>query len=322
MIKLKEMMWFRSLLMLSLFALSSACGNDDEVTTGTAKVDFEITDAPSDDANVKGVIVTIAELKVNGKSIEGFQKQTIDLKAYNEGNTKLLGNTVLQSGTHGNITMVLDLNSDANGNAPGCYVLSQDNSKHKLQTTTSGMLEVAVNKSWSIKSDVENTVVVDFDIRKAIKRTDSGESEYGFIATADLQNAIRVVTKERSGMIRGSLENDDQIDAEKVVVYAYKKGTFNAETEIGSEGDIQFKNAVTSAEVKMSLTGNTYTLAFLEEGEYELHFIGYNTDDSSGRLMYTSRIEAETTVNGSVGEMVNVEAGATVEITSSVKGIF
>lgn len=322
MIKLKEMMWFRSLLMLSIFALSGACGNDDEVRTGTAKVDFEITDAPSDDANVKGVIVTIAELKVDGKSIEGFQKQTIDLKAYNEGNTKLLGNTVLKSGTHGNITMVLDLNNDANGNTPGCYVLSQDNSKHKLETTTSGMLEVAVNKSWSIKSDVENKVVIDFDIRKAIKRADSGESEYGFVATADLQNAIRVVTKEWSGMIRGSLENDDQIDAEKVVVYAYKKGTFNAETEIGSEGDVQFKNAVTSAEVKMSLTGNTYTLAFLEEGEYELHFIGYNKDDSSGRLVYAARIEAETTVNGSVGEMVNVEAGATVEITSSVKGIF
>lgn len=317
------MNWLRFGILLAVLALSGACGSNDEVTSGSAKVDFEITDAPSDDASVKGVVVTIAELKIDGKSVEGFQKQTVDLKAYNEGNTKLLGNTTLQSGTRGNITMVLDLDSDANGNAPGCYVLTQDNTKHKLQSTGTGLLELAINKQWTVRTELENKVVLDFDIRKAITRSENTGSQYSFVAAEDLRSSVRVVTRENAGMIRGSFESNENVESEKVVVYAYKKGTFNAATETQSgENQIQFRNAVTSAEVKASITGETYTLAFLESGEYELHFIGYNVNESDGRLVYGARLDAESNVNGNVGNLVKVDAGATVQISSSVKGIF
>jgi len=61
--------------------------------TGTAA--FEITDAPIDDGNVKGVFVTVTDVEIDGKSIELASKQTIDLLAYQNGDTKQLGNTVI-----------------------------------------------------------------------------------------------------------------------------------------------------------------------------------------------------------------------------------
>ena len=74
-------------LLAAMGLLMGACNEDEPM--GKGDVDFEITDAPTDDASVKGVFVTIEDVKIGGKSVEGFTKQTIDIKAYQEGNTKL-----------------------------------------------------------------------------------------------------------------------------------------------------------------------------------------------------------------------------------------
>src|SRR5688572_27253765 len=99
---------------LAVFGIS-ACSDNEPM--GKGDVDFEITDAPCDDASVKGVFVTIAEVRIDGKPIPGFTKQTIDLKAYQEGNTKLLvGAKQLDAKSYNNLTLVLDANTDASGN--------------------------------------------------------------------------------------------------------------------------------------------------------------------------------------------------------------
>jgi hypothetical protein len=315
------MNWWKTLLVAGLVGIFASC-SDDEKVVGKGDVEFEITDAPSDYANIKSVMVTVADVKVNGSSIEGFTKQTIDLKAYSEGSTKLLGDLQLDAKSYNSLVLVLDLDADANGNAPGCYVLTNDNMKYKLKSTTTGMAEIALNKSWTVASNATTRVIMDFDLRKTIKYSDDGSVKYSFVSDDNLKAAIRVVTDTKSGHVKGSYENESEVEAEKIVVYAYKKGTFNADIETQPQGtdQITFKNAAGSAEVKGTITGSNYTLAFLEEGDYELHFVAYNRDAETGRFSFAARLQSETSVDGSVGDIIHVKGGVTINIASSVKG--
>ena len=246
--------WIAPLLFSASLFTFFACSDDDKVS-GKGDVDFEVTDAPSDDASIRSVMVTVAEVKVNGETLSGFSKQTIDLKAYQEGNTKLLGTSELASKTYNNLTLVLDLDTDANGDSPGCYVLTEDNAKYKLKSSTTGQLNVAVNDAWTVASDVKNRVVIDFELRKSIRYSDDPSVRYSFVSDNNLSAAVRAVSKEKSGTIKGSYEEESGVNADKIIVYAYKKGTFNAsaETEPQTADNIYFKNAVASAEVKSSL---------------------------------------------------------------------
>lgn len=321
--KLMGMNCLKSIVMVAAMLFAGACSDDDKVV-GKGDVEFEITDAPIDDTSVKSVMVTVADVKVNGVSIEGFTRQTIDLKSYNEGNTKLLGKLTMDARTYNNIELVLDLDRDANGNAPGCYVLTAEQTKYKLQSSADGMLRLTLSKSWSVANDATTRVIMDFDLRKSIRYTDDMQARYSFVDHANLTSAIRVVTDAKSGHIKGGFNNEENIEGDKIVVYAYKKGSFNAETETQSEGaeGIAFRNAAGSAEVRQTITGHAYTIAYLEEGEYELHFIAYNRDAQTGRFSYAARLESQTTVDGSVGDIIRVKGSSTINVSSSVKGIF
>lgn len=320
--QMKKLRWLKGLLVITAALIVGAC-QDDEQPVGKGEAAFEITDAPVDDANVKGVFVTVADVKVNGHSIEGFSKQTIDLKAYSEGKTKLLGSGEFDARTYDNLVLVLDLDQDATGNSPGCYVLDDDNAKHKLKTSASGTADIVIDKSWSVTKDAKTNIVLDFDLRKALRYTDE-PSGYSFVGDDNLQAAVKLVTKSNSGTIVGTYEENTHSNADKIIVYAYKKGTFDVETETTAQGDdhLLFAHAAGSAEVKGGLTGaNEFKLAFLEEGDYELHFVGYTHDTSTGRYHFQSQLQSETSVDGSVGELVTVKGGLTINISTVITGI-
>jgi hypothetical protein len=306
------------------FALAFAACDDDSEPAGKGEVEFEITDAPADDANIKGVFVTVADVKVDGNSLEGFSRQTIDLKAYSEGNTKILGSGDFDARTYQNVVLVLDLQTDASGSSPGCYVLDQNNTRHQLKSTTSGTMEVAVNKSWTVVRDTKTSIVMDFDLRKAIRRSQEGASPYSFVSDNNLSAAVNLVAKAKAGTIKGTYDdNNNSSNADKIIVYAYKKGTFDAATETTPQGgdDILFAKAVSSAAVKQSIAGNEFTLAFLEEGEYELHFIGYSHDPQTGRYTFESRLQSETNIDGSAGNLITIKGGATVNVAATITGL-
>ena len=317
---MRKFRWMKGLLMVSAIALLSAC-NDDSEPAGKGEAQFEITDAPVDDANVKGVFVTVADVKVNGNSLQGFSKQTIDLKAYFEGKTKVLGTGEFDARSYENVVLVLDLESDENGAAPGCYVLDQNDTKHQLKTTASGTTEVVVSKPWSVTRDATTNIVLDFDLRKAIRYADA--SGYSFVSDNNLKAAVNLMTKAKTGTIKGSYEESSNSDADKIIVYAYKKGTFDAATETTAQGDdaLLFANANSSAVVRQTITGNEFTLAFLEEGEYELHFVGYTRDTNTGRYTFEGQLQSETSVNGSVANLVTVKAGVTVNVSAVITGL-
>src|SRR5882724_2855334 len=117
--KTKMRKW-SSVVFVLLTSLFAACSKDEPA--GVGQTEIQVTDAPSDDASIQSVFVTVTEVRVDGKAISGFAKQTIDLKAYQEGSVKSLGTTAVSAGAHSQLTFVLDVDHDVNGNSPGCYV--------------------------------------------------------------------------------------------------------------------------------------------------------------------------------------------------------
>jgi hypothetical protein len=320
--RMKSLSWIQAIVFGCAVTLFTGC-NESEEPMGTGEVEFQITDAPIDDANVKSVVVTVADVKVDGQSVSGFTKQTIDLKAFQDGNTKILGSQTMDAKAYASMILVLDLDTDAQGNAPGCYVLAADGAKYKLKSTASGKLEVVANQSWTTVKNTKTAVVADFDLRKSIRYSDDPAVRYSFVSESNLNSAVRVVAKERSGTIKGTYQNSSEATPEKIIVYAYKKGTFHAATETQGQGTdgIQFKNAISSSLVKESLSGQVYTLAYLPEGEYELVFAGYSKNPESGRVGFDALLKSETSVNGTVSSIVKVQANATISISTSIKGL-
>lgn len=305
--------------------LFTNCTKDDDGTDATGKAQFEITDGPIDDASVKGTFVTVTQVKVDGEAISSFSgKQTIDLMAYQNGNTKALGLAELESGTYNDVTLVLDYETDANGNSPGTYVLTDDNVKHSLKATANAANEIKVNSgSFEVKEGSTTNVVLDFDLRKAIKYEDApqNDDQYDFVSDAELRSSVRMVAKSKSGKVTGNVSDNLSVAGEKIVVYAYKKGTFNKNQEVQGQGDsnVQFKNAVTSSVVSNQ---GSYTLAFLEEGDYELHFFGYEDKDNDGKMELKGELELD--LAGGIGlnlNDVNVESDSNVTLSVIVTGL-
>lgn len=313
--KTKTLKWNVVVALVLFISLFTACTKDEPAGVGEAEI--QITDAPSDDASIKNVFVTVTEIRVDGHAISGFTKQTIDLKAYQSGSVKSLGITQLSSGTHGQITFVFDTDHDANGNEPGCYVQTNDNAKFKL--ATSGNVEVTISKAWNVAANSKSTIIADFDLRKAIKASSDQAVRYTFSSSATLMASIRVVEKSNTGTLNGTYAEQSSSNSDKVIVYAYKKGTFDANTETQAQGDdaVYFKNAVSSAEVVGTVTKN-YTLAFIEQGEYELHFASYTFDSNSGHYNLHSMLTAQLSVNGSVADFIFVNANATISVSSTI----
>jgi hypothetical protein len=303
-----------------LFMAFSACKKDNDPNDPSngqkGQVTIEITDAPVDDAQVKSVFVTVAGIKIDGHSVDGFSKTTIDLMAYQNGNTKSLGTYEMDAKAYSNITLILDFDQDENGNSPGCYVMDLDGTKHKLTTNASN--EVNMNYTFTNESSKENKLVIDFDLRKTIKREQSGSSEYAFVSSAELNNAVRVVSRDKAGTIKGNCD-DSFSNSDMIVVYSYKKGTYNRNTEVqgSAQSGLKFHNAVNSA--KVDANGN-FELHFLEEGEYEIHFAAYTHNQGSGKMELTGTLMLEVLSAIDLGS-ISLNASATLTVNVLVIGV-
>jgi hypothetical protein len=314
--------WMKVLAFGSAVILFISCDDANE-PGGKGNVQFEITDAPVDDANVKNVFVTVTDIKIDGKSIGGVVKTTLDLKAYTEGETKVIAMaSQFDAKAYSNVSLVLDLNADENGAGPGCFVQMIDGTRYKLKNTIDGTMEVVVNKGFEVESSATTKVILDFDVRKAIAYDANDEVRYSFVNKDELSAAVRLMVRENSGTIKGLYTDGSPLTDKKIIAYAYRKGTFSASTETQAQGDTQiyFKNAEGSAEVKQGMNGREFTIAFLEEGDYELYFASYEKTPS-GRTTFSEMLQAETSVDGTVGNRIAVEAGASISISTVVKGI-
>jgi hypothetical protein len=273
-------MFFSAVLIGTLGFFQMSCDDstndpDPNSTSGTLKV--SITDSPIDSPDVKAVFVTVTEIKVDGKTFSGFKgPKTVNLLELQNGNSLSLGDGSFNTGTFNKISLVLDYEKDQSGAAPGCYVQKADNTKQKLQLTGSTQNSIDLTtKEFLVKEGTTTDIVLDFDLRKAVKSETSGsQTTYSFVSYGELQSSIRMVERTSAGNITGKIDNYNATTMGDVVVYVYKKGTFNQSTETQGQGDskIQFKNAITST--KVDVNGN-FKAAFLEQGDYEIHCASY-----------------------------------------------
>lgn len=297
----------------------SSCEKDS--TSGTGKVAFEITDAPIDDANIQSVFVTVTAVKVDGELLNNFSgTQTIDLLAYQNGQVKALGTGDLSTGTHSDIRLVLDYDTDANGASPGCYVLAKNGVKHALKAAASASNEIQITGgSVKVDENTTTTAVVDVDLRKAIKYGANGASSaYAFVTDSELNASARLTAKTKTGKISGQCNDGLGLAGNKIVVYAYKKGTFSdSEKQPQGTSGIMFKNAVSST--ACDANGN-YTLSFLEAGDYELHFVGYQDLNNDGKMEEKGSLVLQI-LNGLDLTAIRVTAQATIQVDVTVTGI-
>jgi len=319
-----KMNWLKVIALMVGISFASTSCKDDDVDPGKGQVEFQITDSPSNDTNISGVFVTVTEVRVDGEAISGFSKQTVNLKALQNGNTKVLGSADLKAKSYSSVSLILDLDADENGNAPGSYVQTTDNVKYKLtnSTSTSGTMEIPVNKTWEVKNQSTTKLIFDFNIDKAVKYADESSVRYRFVSAANLQASVRAVNKSECATIKGVYTESIPSNAGKVVVYAYKKGTFNAATETTPQGEdaTMFKNAVSSATVETALSGNTYTVAYLDKGEYELHFARYDNESATNRYVFNSMLQSELKLNGSVITTVNIQSNVDINVSTTILG--
>lgn len=306
---------------LSALAILSivSCSNDEE-PAGNGSANMYVTDAPVDNAEISGVFVTVTDIMVDGHSVEGFNEQTINLMAYQNGKTKLLGTSDLDVGTYSNVELVLNYAMDADGNAPGCYAMT-DNGKMNLASTTESTQSINASGTFDIVSNTTSDIIIDLNLRKAIKQNDAGSNQkYTFVTNGGLEAATRIVAKENAGSIEGTFDGTME-SGEKVIVYAYQKGEFNqdTETQANSHG-VMFANAKNSGQVESSGTGSgNYTISFLEEGDYELHFARYK-ENTEGEATFEAMLDVEGSGNVTV-EDISVSAGADVTLNIILKGI-
>lgn len=271
----------------------TSCKKDETTNGANGQLNIEITDGPCDDPNVKAVFVTVAEIKVDGKTFSAFSgKKTINLLAYQQGNVAALGVGDIDAGNYQNITLVLDAQTDANGNSPGCYVQTLDNVKHALSAAATQT--ITATQTFLVAPGAQTNLVLDLDLRKAVQyQSGSGSDHYDFVGTADLQTALRLVVKSESAHMIGYCQNSI-VNTEKIVAFAYKKGTFNRMVEVQHENGISFKNAVASSEV--SSTGE-FKIAFLKEGDYEIHFAAFKDLNSDDKLDFQGTLVLDSALD-------------------------
>lgn len=268
------------LLFSMLFIVSCSDDNDDNVepSAETYNTTVEVTDAPIDNANVQGVFVTVVNVNINGKALEGFQPKTVNLLELQNGKTEVLGDVALEAGTTSSIVVELTNDADDQGGEIANYVLVTGGEKIELVLENT---EIALTDAAEVVANADNTIVLDFNLRKMIGKDSEGQLQ--LVSQSELQASIRAVNRLNAATIEGNVE-DTNNTAETIVVYAYKKGEWvESEADANASG-VRFAGAVNSSVV--SEADGSYSLNFLEEGEYELRYAAYEQDETTGDMTF------------------------------------
>ena len=303
-------------LALSLPLLTYSCKEDAATPSDQGRGDFrvEMTDAPIDDANVKAVFVTVADIRVDGESLESYTSATVEVSALTNGTTELLYAGQLATDNYNKIELVLEDGLKAVDGGPGCYYINEDNQKVALEAGNDGVLSIS-DSGFELAQSGAVTAVVDFDLRKALVRTADEAKPYAFAAGARLAQSLRVVEKARTGTLSGTVTTDSNTDGE-VIVYAYKKGTYAPSEAEGQSDDELFLNAVSSAKLNAN---NEYVLSYLEAGTYELVAAYYRDADQDGRLEMKGEFQVSALGGLDLG-LLTVSANTTTKVDFRLSG--
>ncbi len=226
-------------------------------------VTLSLTDAPADDEVITGVFVTFTGLRYqyadtnesnesdeNWEDVNLSEPRTVDLLALQNGNTTLLDQTDLPSGTIDHVRFVLDTEN--------CYVELEGNITEKMIIPSGNQTGYKAIGGFTVPTGGVVNVTADFDLRKSLV---INKKKYLLKPTIKIIDNIEV--GEASGMM--SLD----ANGSKVIVYAYEDGSWDSNE---SNATNNFGNAVISTDA----TDGNYTLPWLTVGTYDLVIVAYN----------------------------------------------
>ncbi|MEP0368574.1 MAG: DUF4382 domain-containing protein [Cyclobacteriaceae bacterium] len=282
----------------SAFILSS-CSDGEVNSKGKATVG--VTDAAVDAENVTGVYLAVSEIQARSNSefqtIATFDSpEPFNVMAYQNGEVYALGEGEIEAGTYDEIRFILDDASESS------YITFDDETRAAIDVPSGTTSGYKVKGDFEIASSGQTNIIVDIDLRKALVVT--GQGDYKLRPTA------RLITNDETGTIKGSLNVSGE---DRIVVYAYAEGTYSdSEGNEPAEGEARFDGSVNSAVVAED---GSFTLAFMQEGNYELVTATYEMNDTEETYEFKSVVEADLWINGSITNLVTVESNSTVNLT-------
>ena len=306
-------------LIVGTLLLTSCQDNDNsnpsKATTG--KLSLELTDAPIDNPNVKSCIVTVANVYIDGVKLEGFSKTTVDLLALQNGKTSSLGEFELENKSYVSLSLEMDFEKTAEGESPGAYIELQDGTRDAIMLSENTL---SLSSKFDIEEDAIKKLVLDIDLRKAIidLASDSEDTDYNLSSKLELSAALRLVDSETTGILKGK-SSVGKTESQSTIVYLYKKGEFDQNTELNAQGSSKlfFSNALSSTACDKD--GN-YELHFLPEGEYELYAAKHEVN-SINKMEFTGLFSIDGILDLGSPKIVTVEAKSTVTVDLSLGGL-
>lgn len=287
------------LALITLSALIYSCDSESEVSgKGTAGV--KVTDAAVDAQNISGVYLSVAEVQAIGesetKTLTVFDEpQIFNLMDYQNGSTYELGEGEIDAGIYSEIRLITDGNS---------YVSFDDGSTEPLNIPSGTSSGYKIKGDYQISANNRTDLVIDVDLRKAFVMT--GEGSYKLRPTA------RLINEEGTATITGTISATAE---DRVIVYAYAKGTYDSSEEAEpASGESRFENSVNSAVV----SNGSFTLAFMEPGEYDLIAVAYESDETNNTYNFRAATEAEVLLNGNILSILELEANTNVNLLLNV----
>lgn len=266
---------------------------------GNGTISLSLTDAPITDAEgIEGVYITIESISYNlndewviADDFEGPQK--FNLLELTGGTVAPLANTRITSGEVSQIRFMLTAKEQGaiSSADPGCYIAidpdgeadgnETDDTIHELFVPSGGETGYKANGPFTVPVNGTVEITADFDVRKSVVYTRNSNQGGG---TYILKPTIRLVVNNQAGKISGTFTDDTTDNYSKYTIFAYESGGYSdSELNPADNQTPQFANAVSSIMLIDSDDDgilDSYTLAFLAEGIYDLIVVEIDNDET------------------------------------------
>lgn len=303
---MKKLRITSKLLGIALLTSLFACGDGNDEVASSGKASIAVTDAAVDAENVSKVMLSVSEVRATSsgetKTVATFDTpKEFNLMAYQNGETYFLGEGDLEAGSYSDIRFIISGATDS-------YIEMKDGSKKDLEIPSGTTSGYKINGTFDVAANSTTEIVADVDLRKALVVTGNGDFK--------LRPTARLVVAETAGEIKGTV--DGEMNAQtRYVVYAYAEGTFSAAEEAEpAEGSTRYEGSVNSAIVAED---GSYTLAFMEEGDYEIIVASYSNQDDDEDLEFEGRVSSDLMIGGSLFNAVNVTSNTTITANIMLK---
>ncbi|GAB3238936.1 hypothetical protein GCM10027346_31740 [Hymenobacter seoulensis] len=182
--------------------LLAGCNDDNNNSSGAAKLEVRLTDAPGD---FQAVVLDVRQIEVHlkeennpdGWELLPFQAQTVNVLDYVNGKSALLVDTDFEPGDLKEIRLVL---------GPDSYVTGRDGQRYDLKTPsgqTSGV-KLKLN-NVSLREREKYQLLLDFDVAKSIVERGTWKTGNDRKERYLLKPVIRVIAQDLKGGIRGTV---------------------------------------------------------------------------------------------------------------------